>query len=68
MNSWLRQMFAAGQANKGGIVRRSVRSVVKYGGGREALIAAAKRRGFHVIKTGHQFVVLCHPGKQVILC
>jgi hypothetical protein len=68
MNAWLMQMFRAGQVSKGGIIRRSVRSVIKYGGGREALIIAAKKKGFHVIKTGRQFVVLCHPGKQVILC
>lgn len=67
MNSWLKQMFAAGQANKGGIVRRSVKSVVD-GVGEAALVAAAKRKRFHVIKTGGQYVVLCHPGKQKIIC
>ncbi len=68
MGAWLNQMFAAGQANKGGLVRRSVKNVRKYGGGEAALVREARRRGFHVVKTGRQYVVLCHPGKQTILC
>lgn len=68
MNAWLNQMFAAGQASKGGLVRRSIKSVRKYGGGEETLVAEAKSRDFHVVKTGKQYLVMCHPGRQKILC
>lgn len=68
MNVWLEQMFRAGQANKGGLVRRAIKDVEKYGGGEEALVAESKARKFHVIKTGKQYLVMCHPGKQKIIC
>ena len=62
MSAWLDQVFAAGQANRGGVVRRSVATVRRYSSEAE-LIAEAKRRGFHVIKTGDQYVILCHQGR-----
>jgi hypothetical protein len=61
MSAWLDQVFEAGQVAKGGVVRRSVKDVQKYSS-EEALIEEAKERGFHVVQTGDQYVILCHPG------
>ncbi|MGC9986499.1 MAG: hypothetical protein ABSF35_23130 [Polyangia bacterium] len=49
-------------------MRRAIKDVEKYGGGEEALVAESKARKFHVIKTGKQYLVMCHPGKQKIIC
>lgn len=66
MSAWIDQMFAA-QAANGGVVRRSRADVNKYASLAEA-IAEAQAKGFHVIETGDQVVVLCHPGQLVIHC
>ena len=67
MGAWLDQVFQAGQANRGGVVRRSVHDVNHYSSQAE-LIAEAKRRGFHVIETGDQYVILCNEGFVAIHC
>jgi hypothetical protein len=59
MSAWIDQIFRPGQANKGGIVRRSLAAVRKHGG-IKALLAEAKKRNFHLARTGNQYVVLCH--------
>jgi hypothetical protein len=67
MSTWLDQVFAAGQANVGGVVRRSVYDVGQYVG-IDRFINECRDRGFHVIETGDQLVVLCHEGGIVIHC
>ncbi len=61
MSAWVDQMFAAGQAAVGGVVRRSVTDVATYGAFDE-IVDRAKANGWHVIETGGQIVVLCHGG------
>lgn len=61
MSAWINQIFEAGQANKGGVVRRNRDWVDKYGG-LDELIGAAHKRGFHVIESGDQVIVLCNEG------
>jgi len=65
--AWIEQIFNASQARYQGVVRRSVQSVERYSSVAD-LVAAARARGFHVIETGDQLVVLCHPGELVIHC
>lgn len=65
--AWLAQVFSA-QAVKGGVIRRSVDDVKKYGGGLANLKAIVKQRGFHLIRTGDQYVVLCHKGDIRVIC
>lgn len=64
MGAWVDQMFQAAAAN-GGVVRRARADVDKYASLAE-VIAEAKTKGFHVIETGGQVVVLCHAGQMVI--
>ena len=66
MSAWIDQIFGA-QAANGGVVRRSIADVNKYASLAE-VIAEAQAKGFHVIETGDQVVVLCHPGQLVVHC
>ncbi len=58
-------MFQSAQAAQGGVVRRDRRNVQKFASLAE-VISEAKKRGFHVIETGGQIVVLCHKGSIII--
>ena len=62
---WLRQIFSA-HAAQGGVVRRSVAWVDREVG-RDRFIAEVRRRGFHLISSGNQFIVVCHSGPVGIL-
>lgn len=66
MSAWIDQMFKASAAN-GGVVRRARRDVVRYSSV-QTLITEAKKRGFHVVETGGQLVVLCHTGVLKVHC
>lgn len=59
-------MFAAKIATVDGIVRRKKSSVAMHAS-REELIAAVKKRNFHLIETGDQFVVICNSGAVKII-
>jgi hypothetical protein len=64
---WIQDIFRAGAVNKGGIVRRS-RSDVIANGGYLTLKQEVKRRGFHMLRTGGQYVIVCNKGDFKILC
>jgi len=61
MDAWLAQWFSANQTDNGGVIRRKRQDVDKYSS-LAAVIAEAKNRGWHVVETGGQVVVLCHTG------
>ena len=65
--AWLDELFAAKAVEKGGIVRRAVRDVEREIG-RSALILDVRRRGFHLIECGGQFIVICNPGQMQVIC
>lgn len=58
---WLDQIFAAKAVEKGGVIRRN-RHWVEAEVGREPFLQEARRRGFHVLETGDQLIVVCHGG------
>jgi len=64
--NWLSQWFSAQQVKKGGIIRRKIASVHKNSS-RKALLREVRRRGFHLILNGDQYVVLCNKGTTRIL-
>lgn len=64
---WTNQLFRAYQAQGGGVVRRSVRDVLRMGL-MEEIVGEARQRGFHVIESGDQLVVLCNGGEMTIHC
>jgi hypothetical protein len=64
---WIRQIWNAKAAKNGGIVRRKVSSVKKYATVKD-LKAAVKGKGFHMIRTGGQFMIFCHAGDFKVVC
>lgn len=66
-DQWIQQIFQAQAARNGGIVRRKIHSVVQFAS-TEALEAAVRRRGFHMVISGDQFVILCNPGQFQVVC
>jgi hypothetical protein len=67
MNAWLAQVFEADIANNHGIVRRNKSDVEKYSSHHD-LLQDVRSRGFHLIETGDQFVIICNQGSIQIHC
>lgn len=57
-DQWMSQIFSARSAQTGGVVRRSVADVERKIG-REALELEVRRRGFHLLEAGGQFIIIC---------
>lgn len=64
---WVAQVFSARAASTGGVVRRSS-DWVEREVGREAFVAEVKRRGFHLVETGGQLIVICNRGGLRVIC
>lgn len=64
---WLAEIFSAKAAANGGVVRRSV-AWVEREVGRQKMIAEVRRRGFHMIECGGQFIVICNGGGVRVIC
>lgn len=64
--SFIKQIFTAAAASKGGIVRRSRANVKRYASFRE-LKAAVKKRDFHLLRSGGQYIVICNKGQCKLL-
>ncbi|MFN6924833.1 MAG: hypothetical protein ACK4P8_04220 [Tabrizicola sp.] len=58
-------MLSSRTALDGGVVRRKVRDVERLVG-REAFLAAMKRRGFRVVENAGHFVVFCNSEEILI--
>jgi len=61
------QVFSAKAARNGGIVRRKISSVALYAS-EKALQAEVKRRKFHMVITGDQYVIMCNKGDWQVIC
>jgi hypothetical protein len=64
---WLDIVFQAKAVEKGGVVRRAVRDV-EHEVGRDAFLAEVRRRGFHMVECGGQFIVICNTGLMQVIC
>ncbi len=60
-DSWIAEVFSAKAVSNGGVIRRS-RAWVEREIGRDRFIAEVRSRGFHLLETGHQLIVICHKG------
>ncbi|MFB6600697.1 hypothetical protein [Streptomyces diastaticus] len=67
MGAWVDQIFRAAQADRGGVVRRSIYDVERYSA-LEEIVDIARERHFHVLETGDQVVILCNEGELKIHC
>jgi len=63
---WISQLFSAQSAKRGAVVRRSV-AWVEREVGHDRFQIEVKRRGFHLIRTANQYLVICHNGSIDIL-
>jgi hypothetical protein len=64
--AWIGQWFRAKAVTNGGVIRRSVNDVSRFAS-RSLLLAEVRRRKFHLIVCGGQYVVLCNKGSLKIL-
>lgn len=63
--AWINQIFDAKITQKYGLARRNKSDVEKYASS-ESLKTSVKARGWHLIETGDQYVILCNPGSIII--
>lgn len=64
---WLEAVFDALAVQKGGVVRRAVRDVEREVG-RAAFEREVRRRGFHLVECGGQYIIICNSGQLRIVC
>lgn len=55
---WIAQIFSARSA-KGGVVRRSIAWVDREIG-RDRFMTEVRKRGFHLVASSNQFIVVCN--------
>jgi hypothetical protein len=60
-DAWIAQIFAAKAAMTGGVIRRN-RQWVETEIGWDRFVTEVRLRGFHLLETGHQLIVVCHRG------
>ena len=65
--AWVTRIFRADAAQNGGIIRRAIHSVERFSS-EEELIREVKRRGFHMVRSGGQYVILCNKGTFKLIC
>lgn len=58
---FINQIFEAKAVANGGIVRRKIANVQKYASF-SYLLKEVEARGFHLIETGDQYVIICNSG------
>jgi hypothetical protein len=63
---WIAQWFRAKAVTTGGVIRRSVADVRHYASDKD-LLTEVKRRRFHLIRCGGQYIVLCNSGRLKLL-
>lgn len=64
---WLDQVFRAKSVAFGGVIRRRINDVEREVG-HAAFEREVRRRGFHLLRSGKHYVVICHNGPIEILC
>ena len=64
---WFDQVFAAKAAATGGVIRRKKADVDRKVG-RERLELEVRRRGFHLIETADQFIIICDRSDIRLIC
>ena len=64
---WMAEFFASKAAMTGGVIRRSRREVDTLIGV-DRLELEVRRRGFHLLACGSQYLVVCDPGEIRTIC
>ena len=63
---WLAQIFTAKAVAQGGVIRRKAAWIAREVG-RDRFEAEVRKRGYHLIETGADLVVICHSGAIRVL-
>ncbi len=63
---YINQIFKAKAVENGGIVRRKIVNVEKCASFKY-LVKEVEARGFHLIETGDQYVIICNSGNFKLL-
>ena len=64
---WFDQLFSAKAVSNGGVIRRSKADVDRKIG-RDRLELEVRKRGFHLIEAGSQFLIVCDLGDIRLIC
>ena len=64
---WLDQIFTTKSAQTGGLVRRKIVDVNREIS-QEALELEVRRRGYHMLRCGGHFVILCKSDPITLIC
>lgn len=64
---WIEQIFSAKAVEKAAVIRRDLRWIDREIG-RDLFLAEVQRRGFHLIETGGQWIVICNHGFFRVIC
>lgn len=64
---WIAEVFGAKSVARGGVIRRDLGWIDREIG-RERFIAEVRARGFHLIETGGQWIVICNTGFLRVIC
>ena len=65
--AWLNGVFDAKAVARGGIVRRAVRDVNREVG-RDLFVQEVRKRGYHLVECGGQYIVICNAGQMNVIC
>ena len=66
MSALVNQIFESQIAKRGGVVRRKVSSIDKYASQSEVK-AEARKRGYHIIQHGDQWLIFCDKASVKII-
>jgi len=64
---YIRHMFSSKAAKDGGVIRRKVRDIERILG-RSLFEHEIKRRGYHAIENGGQFIIFCNNQAVKVIC
>jgi len=64
---WIAEVFSAKSVARGGVIRRDLRWIDREIG-RVRFIAELRTRGFHLVETGGQRIVICNTGFLRVVC
>lgn len=66
MSAWVQQIFQSQIAKRGGVARRKVSSIDKYAS-RAEVKRECRRRGYHIVQHGDQWLIFCDKASVTIV-
>ncbi len=66
-DGWIEEIFSAKAVSKGGVIRRDMTWIDREIG-RDRFVSEVRARGFHLVETGGQWIVICNPGFFRVIC